>query len=401
MPPASAPLTGRVEAPPDSGVRSASAERSAIRFGQRWLLLLLAAMLCVFLYMTRLFFVPVIVAAVFTTLLYPLQERLVSLLGGRRGPAALLSCAIVLLVLLIPIYLTLNLVVSEMVSLYVDNQEQLLTSLQAASHNIDRISTEGLAGFIPVPSWAPAIRLESINWQDVVSSVGNTVGVLISGTSQGALQLVASLFIVLFAMFYFFRDGGAIVQRLRYLSPLEERYEDLLIRRMVSTSRATLRATLIIGFIQGTLGAITLNYAGIQAPVLWGIAMWVMALFPLVGTWVIMYPIGVIELLQGHLRDGLVIILMTLLVISTIDNVIRPRLVGRRAGMHDLLVFFSTVGGLATFGLLGFIVGPIVASLFLALLDIYALEFKSQLEHHGLWAAQTQGTEEAALEFAE
>mgnify|MGYP000873044157 CR=1 FL=1 len=375
----------------------AAAEKSAIRFSQRWLVLLLVVMLVLFLTMTRIFFVPVVVAAVFTTLTYPLQDRMVRLVRGRRGLAALLSCATVLLLVLIPAYLAMTRVAIEMRALYASNEERILAALLHLSQQVDRASTEGLAGVLPVPSWAPPLRLESINWQDLLSSLGNTLGAWISGTSQGALQVVASLLVVLFTMFYFFRDGEAIVQRLRYLSPLEQRYEDLLIGRMVSTSRATLRATVIIGFIQGTLGALTLSIAGIQAPFLWGVAMWVLALFPLVGTWVVMYPIGIIELVQGHVRDGLLIIGMTALVISTIDNVIRPRLVGRRAGMHDLLVFFATIGGLATFGLLGAIVGPIVASLFVSLLEIYTLEFRSQLEHHDLGAAQGQAAEETAL----
>jgi predicted PurR-regulated permease PerM len=363
--------------------------------------MLLVTMLLLFVYMTHIFFVPVVVAAVVTTLTYPLQTLLVIRLGGRRGLAALLSCAIIMLGVLIPIYIAITMVIGEMVELFASNQGRLLAALRTAAHNIDRVSSEGLAGLIPVPSWAPPISLESVNWQDLISSAGNALGALISGTSQGALQVLASLFVVLFTMFYFFRDGEAIVQRLRSLSPMEERYEDMLIQRMVSTSRATVRATVIIGFIQGTLGALTLSFCGIQAPVLWGVAMWVLALFPLVGTWAVMYPIGIIELVQGNIREGLVIILMTSFVISTIDNVIRPRLVGRRAGMHDLLVFFSAIGGLAAFGILGAIVGPIMASLFVALLDVYALEFKSQLEHHDLGSAQPETAEELALQLPE
>ena len=385
----------------NAGGRGLTSERSAIRFGQRWLVILLSMIMLVFVYMTRYFFVPVIVAAVFTILTYPLQTHLVRLLRGRRGMAALISCATVLLGVLIPVYIAVNMVIGELLVLFSNNQDSLLAALRTASRNIDRVSTEGLAGFIPVPSWAPPINLGSINWQAVITSAGNALGSVISGTSQGALAAVAYLFIVLFTMFYFFRDGESIVRRLRSLSPLEARYEDMLIRRLVSTSRATLRATVIIGFIQGTLGALTLSYCGIQAPVLWGVAMWALALFPLVGTWVVMYPIGIVELVQGDIRNGLIILLMTGGVISTIDNFIRPRLVGRRAGMHDLLVFCSTVGGLATFGILGAIVGPMVTSVFLALLDIYALEFKPQLEYHGLWAAEPEAAEEPLLQASE
>ena len=145
-------------------------------------------------------------------------------------------------------------------------------------------------------------------------------------------------------------------------------------------SRATLRGSFIVGLVQGSLGALTLWAVGAPAPVLWGVVMVFLAMIPVLGTWIILYPHAIVLYSQGEVLRGTVVLFMTAVVITNLDNLIRPRLVGKRARMHDLLVFFSTLGGIAVYGLFGFIIGPIVAALLMALLEIYALEFKHQLD---------------------
>jgi predicted PurR-regulated permease PerM len=194
-------------------------------------------------------------------------------------------------------------------------------------------------------------------------------------------------------MFYFFRDGDRIVQRVMYLSPLDKRYEQMFVDRLISVARATLRGSLVVGLVQGSIGALTLWAAGAKAPLLWGVVMMFTAMIPMLGTWIILYPNAIVLYSQGHVVGGTVVVLMTALVITNVDNVIRPRLVGKRARMHDLLVFFSTLGGIAAYGIFGFIVGPIIAALLMALLEIYALEFKHQLDfsHADGAAAEANG----------
>jgi predicted PurR-regulated permease PerM len=184
----------------------------------------------------------------------------------------------------------------------------------------------------------------------------------------------------LFIMFYFFMDGPALLQRIKYLSPLHEEYENAIVSRFISISRATIKGTLLIGLLQGGLGALTLWICGVDSPVLWGVVMVILSIIPMVGAWMVMHPAAIIQVMTGHIWQGIAIFLITILVISNVDNILRPRLVGQDAGMHDLMIFFSTLGGISLFGAMGFIVGPVVAAFFLTILDIYSTEFKFHLD---------------------
>jgi len=151
-------------------------------------------------------------------------------------------------------------------------------------------------------------------------------------------------------------------------------------QRFVSVSRATVKGTLVIGLVQGTLGGLTLWIFGVSSPILWGLVMVILSIIPLVGGWLVLYPAAVIQLILGNTWEGVGIIIVTAVVISNVDTLLRPRLVGRDAGMHDLLIFFSTIGGISLFGIMGFIIGPVIAVFFLTILDIYSIEFKPMLD---------------------
>jgi predicted PurR-regulated permease PerM len=181
-------------------------------------------------------------------------------------------------------------------------------------------------------------------------------------------------------MFYFFIDGEKIIRTIRLLTPIKTSYIDLIFSRFLLISRATIKGTLVIGFIQGTLGAITLLIFGVENWLLLGFIMIIFAIIPLLGAWLILVPAGIIQVILGNLWQGVGIILVSFVVISNIDNIIRPRIVGHGAKMHDLMIFFSTIGGLAIFGVMGFIIGPVIASFFFALVNIYQIEFDSQLQ---------------------
>ena len=263
----------------------------------------------------------------------------------------------------------------------------IVGAIQQASRWLERVAHGGDSsplGRLPMFGWLKNLPLDQVDWgaqiQTLLRNLGSTAAAVINRTGTSALQLLFNLVIALFTMFYFFRDGDRIVQRVMYLSPLDKRYEQMFVDRLISVARATLRGSLIVGLVQGTLGALTLWAVGAKAPLLWGVVMAITAMIPMLGTWIILYPNAIVMFSQGRVFAGVVIVLMTALVITNIDNVIRPRLVGKQARMHDLLVFFSTLGGIAAYGLFGFIVGPIVGALLMALLEIYALEFKNQLD---------------------
>ena len=360
---------------------------TAKRFGRIWLIGLLAFFGAAFLWQLRFFVTPVILAAVIAVLAWPLQVAFVRGLRGHAGVAALFSVIVVMLLLVIPMVITFGLVRLEVTRLYQMAEEPFLRWLEGSGEWLALTLAsweETPLGLLLLSEPLRELGLTDIDvastLRDTAGTAGNLVARVVNRTSSGAFQLLANLFIVLFTMFYFFRDGERIVKRLRYLSPLEERYEQLLVDRLVSVSRATLRGSFVIGLIQGGIGSVTLWLAGVEAPILWGIVMVIMSLVPLLGTWLVMYPIALVQALLGHFWQALLIFLVTSVLISTVDNLLRPRLVGRGSGMHDLVIFFATLGGIAVFGVMGFVVGPILAAITLALVDIYTLEFQPQLE---------------------
>ncbi len=340
--------------------------------------------------MVRLFLVPVLLAAVFCTLFYPLYERVAGLFGGRRGFASLACCLLLLLGLILPLYLVAHLVAQEAVEFYGMATRQIHTVLSAGD--------AGPLGQLRRSSFFHDLRLDEVDWKSVGREVASTVGAFVAAlfnlTSRGTLQAIALLFMTLFTMFYFFRDGESLIARLKYLVPMEEKYEEAIISRFSAVARATIRGTLVIALLQATLAFIILWLFGVASPVLWAVVAGVFAVIPLFGAWIVLYPAALVQVLTGHPWQGLGLVLCAVSVVASID-VLRPRLVGQRSGMHDLMVFFSTLGGLSMFGAMGFIAGPVVASLFLAVVDIYSSEFKAELERLGPPEPASPATEAA------
>jgi predicted PurR-regulated permease PerM len=329
----------------------------------------------VFFYMVRAFFVPVLLAAVFSALFYPLYERLVVAFRERKGLAALTSCLLLLLVLIVPLYLVGDLVSREAVALY-DRSEDDIQQI------LDGETPTALTRALESP-WISRLGLDTVDWKSAAqrgaTAAARFAARVAGATSRGTFQVLLVLFVTLFTMFYFFRDGPRIVRRLKHLIPLTDEHEDAILTRFVAVSRATIRGTLVIALIQGALGGITLWIFGVASPILWGVVMVLLSIVPVIGGWLVLYPAALIQLLQGNGWQALGIFLVTVIVIVNVDNVLRPRLVGQEAGMHDLMVFFSTLGGIGMFGPMGFIIGPVIAALLLTLLDIYSTEFAASL----------------------
>jgi len=330
----------------------------------------------VFFRMVRIFFVPVLLAAVFATLFYPLYEGFLRLFRGRKTLASFACCFVLLLGLIAPIYVVADLVTREAIDFYRTFQDRIGEFFQ-----------QGAAGPLGRLRTLPLVRqlhLDQIDWQaalqNVASSAGSVAAVVIKKTSQGTIQIVVLLFVTLFTMFYFFRDGKDLLRRLRALIPLDGEHKNAIAARFSSVARATVRGTLLIALVQGTLSGLTLWIFGVGSPVLWGVVATLAAMIPMVGSWLVLYPAAFVQIATGHLGQGIGILLVTVIVIVNVDNLMRPRLVGQETGMHDLMVFFSTLGGIAMFGPMGFIVGPMVAALFLSLLDIYSAEFRDQVD---------------------
>lgn len=340
------------------------------RRAHRFLLFLLIAASALFLFTIRDFLIPIVLAAVIAILLWPVQRRIARAFGGRSGWAALVCCLLFVLLLLVPLFFVGSVVAKQAMETY----RLLQDDVQA----LIRGETPPMLAQLEQSPWYSRLGLDRFDWQsslrDLARGSGAFVGRVISRTSKGTLGAVASLFITVFTLFYFLADAQRLIANLRRISPLHRDQTEALLERFRSVSRATVRGTFLICLTQATLGGLALWIFGVPNPLLWSVVMLVLAFVPMVGTAVVLVPAAIFQILTGSVWQGIAILFVSFGVIFNVDNLMRPRLMGREAGMHDLIVFFSTLGGLATYGAMGFIVGPIVAAFFLALLDLWADE---------------------------
>jgi predicted PurR-regulated permease PerM len=216
-------------------------------------------------------------------------------------------------------------------------------------------------------------------FREVAARTGGALMGRVAAATRGTLSFFLQLFILLYAMFFFLLDGPDILRTILYYIPLEPEEEEALLERFVSVTRATLKGSLLIGAIQGGAAGLAFWAAGVPGPAFWGTVMVVLSVIPAIGAAIVWVPAVVYLFLVGKVAAGIGLLVWCTLVVSTIDNFLRPRLVGRDARMSDLLILLSTLGGIFVFGAVGFIVGPIVAALFVSIWHIYGETFSAWL----------------------
>ncbi len=323
----------------------------------------------------RMFFVPIVVAAVFTGLLYPVYKWLYNKLWKKAPLASIVCCLLLILVVLIPSTFIVQSVVRQMKDLYTTALPWFKEFMQTWQDYpiVERFTNSRIGQWL----------LSEINWSQAINTISKNAASLattiINRTYTGVFGLAAELIIMIFTLFYFLMDGNKILKGIQYLIPLKIEYQQMAITSFSLISKAIIKGTLIIGLIVGFLSAITLLIFGISTWLFWGFVIVLFSIIPMLGPSLIMVPAALIKILTGQVWQGIAILLITYILLINVDNVLRPRIVGSSARMHDLLIFFSTLGGLSVFGIMGFIVGPIIAALFLTILKIYNEEFKNQL----------------------
>ncbi|TFH66619.1 MAG: AI-2E family transporter [Gemmatimonadales bacterium] len=333
-----------------------------------------------FLFMIRQFLLSVLMAAIFSGMAYPLYRTFLRRLNGRRPWASVSTIVVILVVVGLPLLALLGLVANQAVEV-----------TQAAGPWIERqISEVGgldrrLSDF-PFLADLPGLRRLVPTGEEIVGKVGeavSTVGTFLVGSladlTRGTLGFFLQFFILLYGMFFFLMDGRSILDHILFHVPLSRVDEEQLLEKFVSVTRATLKGSLLIGIIQGGLAGVAFWLAGVPGAAFWGTVTAVVSIIPAVGAALIWGPIVIYLMLSGHAGAGLGLLLWSALVVSTIDNFLRPRLVGRDTRMSDLLILLSTLGGLLLFGPVGFIVGPIVAALFVTVWHLYGETFGSQV----------------------
>jgi predicted PurR-regulated permease PerM len=322
------------------------------------------------------FLTAVVAAAIISALFKGVYHTFEKWFKGSKGFSAFLTCLLVFVVLVTPVFFVLSLAVNEANTLYHAIGEQSA---------LERMIGQGLSTIKSAPYADLFLNTQKLNQKEIIDNIKqfsqNALG-LLQAAYQGISQFVFWVFIMFFTLFYFLIDGKRALRYIMRISPLRDEHDRLLIQKFVSISRATLKGTIVIGFIQGMLGGVMFWVAGVPSAAIWGLLMALLSLVPMVGSGLVWLPAGVIMLLLGNIWQGVFILAVGFGLVSTIDNILRPKLVGKDTQMHPLMVLFATLGGLSFFGLPGFVLGPIVVALFMALSDIYSIEFRDQLKEY-------------------
>lgn len=334
-----------------------------------WILLGVGAVVILLLWP---FFSSIIVAGVLSVLFQSIYKWLMKVTRGKRGLSAIAVCLLVAIIIILPVVSLIGLVASEVKEVYVQN----FSNKEALAEHIYFIE-EKLASLRFIPLGDDFLSQEKILKE--LQQAGSLVLNILQAIYIGATQFVIWLFVMFFTLFYFLVDGKALVSRVMHLSPMRREQELLLVRSFESIGRAILKGTLFIGIIQGFFGGAFLAFAGFPSPFTWGVIMVILSILPFMGAGLVLFPASLWGFVTGDIFAG-VILLVGGIFVTTIDNYLRPKLVGNDTAIHPLLIFFSTLGGLILFGAMGFLIGPIVMALFLSLLAIYEREFGEQLK---------------------
>lgn len=325
------------------------------------------------LYLIRPFIYPVFWAAVIAVMFFPLYTWILKYLKREKLSSAL-TLVIVLIIIFIPLTLLSALLVNESIDLY--NKVTGSGIFQNPQNVSDWIEKTPLAPYVEqVRSEWTVYASKAAQWlsQFLFTSVRNI--------AVGSTRFLVMSFVMLYTLYYFLKDGLRMLKRMTHLSPLGDDYESMLYSRFTSTARATLKSTLIVGGIQGSLAGIFFWVAGVEGAFVWGVIMVIMAIIPAIGPALVLIPAGIIMLALGNVWQG-ILLLTGSIVVSFIDNLIRPPLVGRDTQMHPLIVFFATLGGLIIFGISGFVIGPIIAALYISVMSIYEHYYRNELQNN-------------------
>ena len=194
-------------------------------------------------------------------------------------------------------------------------------------------------------------------------------------------KILLNIFITFFVIFYLLKDGDALTEKVKRLLPLRKKHQEHIFNKLKDTTYAVLYGSLIVAIAQGALGALGFYIFGIASPITWGVVMTITALIPIVGTAIIWLPASLLLLGEGlTLQSNFVVwqaiglFFYSLLIVGTIDNILKPRIIGEKSGVHPVLIMFGALGGLAIFGMIGFIIGPLILAIFSASIDIYEEE---------------------------
>ncbi|MFC5497508.1 AI-2E family transporter [Caenimonas terrae] len=310
--------------------------------------------------------------AIFIAIVFlPLHRRLLRRFGPQRATlAALATLGITLVVAILPLVLLTVSVTQEAAAIYGRVKSGELNPAQYFQQIVDSL-----------PAWLRQLA-ERFGLLDVtqaqrrfvasLSQSGQALTAQALSIGQTTFDFLVSFFLMLYLLFFLLRDGPALSSSIVEAMPLQRHRKRQLFDKFVTVVRATVKGNILVALIQGALGGLALGFLGVPGAMLWGAVMAMLSLLPAIGAAIVWLPVAIWLLVTGSLWQGFGLIAWGVLVIGLVDNLLRPVLVGKDTQLPDYLVLFSTLGGMAIFGLNGFVIGPVIAAMFVAAWDIFA-----------------------------
>jgi predicted PurR-regulated permease PerM len=297
-------------------------------------------------------------AAIIVTICYPLYERIKRIVPRQNKTAAsLLTTLLVLVVIIIPLVTLSSLVVREIATFFQD--------IEAGQVPIE----QGFAQLeILIQSIIPGYEI------DLTAQLGTVVDWATANSWSifaGTISFILVFFIALIGTFYFFRDGKEFLELVIKASPLPDKDDAVIFRRLARSVRAVATGTILTALIQGTLVAVGFSIFGVDRAILWGSLASVTAVMPGIGTTVVSVPAVIMLFVAGDIPNAFGLLLWSMLIVGMVDNIIAPYLIGRGNNLHPFIVLISVLGGVILFGPIGFVIGPVIVTFFLVLLEIY------------------------------
>ena len=309
--------------------------------------------------------------AVFMAIVFSsLQDRSVLVCRGRKGWAAFGTLVVIIVSVLLPMALLTASITSEATAFYARFKSGEIQLAEYFQRGIDAL-----------PEWVRA-SLARLGLADLAAVQGKLVEALgRSGQAltarafvigQNTLDFVVNFFVMLYVLFFLLRDGKALAAQAQRALPLKPEHTKKLLHQFATVVRATVKGNVVVALVQGALGWLAFWFLGITAPLLWGALMALLSLLPAVGAALVWGPVALYLLSTGSIWPALGLLAWGVLVIGLVDNVLRPILVGKETRLPDYLVLVATLGGLAVFGLNGFVIGPVIAAIFIIAWDLFA-----------------------------
>jgi len=347
---------------------SGPSDGTASRIEMGFFLGLLVVLSLLFLFVVSGFFQPIFWAVLIGVLFQPMQRWFEKRLAGRTSFSALVTVFVILVTVLVPTLLVAGAVADQGLQLYQGLQEGSVNP-SAILERAEESLPEGALALLELAGIVPETIQDRISQAAIEAA--SFIATLAVSVGQNVGRFAAMFFVMLYLLFFTLRDGGELLKQAKWALPLGDERERALFGKFAEVGRATIKGTLMVGGVQGILGGIIFAILGVQGAVFWGVVMIFLSMLPAVGATLVWLPAALFLLVGGAVVKGAILLLYGVFVIGLADNILRPLLVGRDTKMPDWLILVSTLGGLTTFGISGFVIGPIVAAMFLAIWTMF------------------------------